>query len=143
MKTVMNPIDFFKAVGYNKLRERGILNGKRNLLNGRSVHPLVILMKQLGVEKLQHGEWFFDIEYNFRNPKAKETVFHYGKHNLLEVRKGVVFEGQNKLINPYYRSGKQEGLFSRKKSELPIASSPKYIEYDNTFANQAALARGG
>jgi len=61
MQSVMDPADFFKEIGYAKLCNRGILNGKRKLLNGKTVAPLIILMKQFGVASLQRDGWFLDI----------------------------------------------------------------------------------
>ena len=141
MQSVMDPADFFKEIGYAKLCNRGILNGKRKLLNGKTVAPLIILMKQFGVASLQRDGWFLDIEYNFRNPRAKDWQFRYEKHNLREVRKGIVFEGQNKLINPYYRSGQTERIAGNKLN-IPapsgVSSNDRFTyERDNSiFINE-------
>ena len=84
-----------------KLRNKYVLNGQQNLLNTKSVYPLLKLMKDSGVEKLYFNRlrWFLDSDGNFSNPKAK----YIKSGNVKKItKKGDIFTLTNISINPYY-----------------------------------------
>ena len=66
-------------------------------------------MREESVKKLiSKDSWFFDMDFNFRNPNAKKAEYRVGTHNLRKISDGygTVFEGQNININSHYRPGK-------------------------------------
>lgn len=86
-----------------ELKDIGILNTKRNLLNSKSVDSLIQLMKQRNIDKLEGpGDWFLDTNYNFCNPKS--NLKQSGNLKQDQTRLGVVFDLQNDRINPHYIS---------------------------------------
>ncbi|MBU0711959.1 hypothetical protein KJ762_12405 [bacterium] len=102
----MNIAQFLKQFDVEKLRECNILNQKQNLLNGKSVDPLISLMKKNGINKLEsRNGWYLDSEYNFSNPKSNESQ----TGNIIRdnfIRPGTIFLNQNKYINPFYNCNK-------------------------------------
>jgi hypothetical protein len=68
---------------------------------GQSVRPLIGLMKEKGVSRLQslaHG-WFLDATGDFSNPKS----FEFKTGNIDKLQKlGAVFNEMNTVLNPYF-----------------------------------------
>jgi len=100
MKT-KNIAEFLQGFFVEELRERGILRGVSNQLKGLSIDPLIALMQEHGVQRLEYPSrnWFLDIEGNFRNPTSDELK--EGKVTDLS-NPGSVFNYTNTTINPYY-----------------------------------------
>ena len=100
----LDPLEFLKQFSLSELKRLKVINTGKNLLNGNSVFPLINLMRENKINRLEVGEWFIDSMFNFRNPRAKNITFRESVHNLKEIedRYGVVFDDQNKRINPYY-----------------------------------------
>lgn len=94
--------EFLRRFEIDYLRKRGILLTTRNLMQGKSVYPLVELMKEQNVERLisADGKWFLISNGEFANSRSAERR-KYGHVDQLE-EKGNVFKGQNKRINPHY-----------------------------------------
>ncbi len=96
--------EFLRQFTSEELTNKGILRGNDNRLNNESIQPLIELMKEEGIEKLDYpnAKWYFDINGNFKNPKSKEKIKE-GKIDDLG-NEGEVFTGQNTTINPFYRN---------------------------------------
>jgi len=88
--------DFFLRFTEEELAGRGILRGQTRMLQQVSVAPLIALMNEQKVQKLecQDCTWFLDVERNFSNPN---TYFYPNS----------VFEYQNVHLNPCYRGYRQ------------------------------------
>jgi len=125
----MQPSEFLTSFEENELIRLQILNHSRKLLNGISVKPLLRLMRENRVQELKSGQWFLDVDRAFCNPNAKESQYRRGIAHLGgAVRPGIVFEGQNDIINPYYQS--------QTSNEEPGQAS-LVIEYDQSiFINE-------
>jgi len=94
--------EFLKKFSERKLKHFGVINTRRNLLNGKSVEPLIRLMKKNEVKELTGpNAWFLDTDYNYYNPYSKEVRNGNLKTSNIS-RLGVVFDAQNKFLNPYY-----------------------------------------
>ena len=61
-KNTMDPAKFLGQFSEELLVSNGILNTRRQLLNGDSVQPLADLMSTQGIQRLQRGRWFLDIK---------------------------------------------------------------------------------
>ena len=71
------------------------------LLRKNNLGPLLELMREQGIEKLEHGEWWLTVDGHFSNPKAPAGS---RSGDIRELKQpGTVFAGQNKFINPYFR----------------------------------------
>lgn len=84
--------DFLIRFTEEELAGRGIiLKGPRRLLQNPSVDPLIALMKEQNVQKLECPDctWFLDVERNFHNPNTNNP--------------DSVFDYQNVHLNPHYR----------------------------------------
>lgn len=130
----MNPVEFLKQYPLRELKRLKVINTGKNLLNSNSVFPLVNLMKENKIKSLEVEKWFIDSEFNFRNPRAKNSTFRQGIHNLKEIadRYGVVFDDQNKRINPFYERVKRDVSGVGKKS-----IKKKIPQYDTSvFINE-------
>jgi len=97
--------EFLRNAGIDLLRERGVLHTVRQLLQGRSVHPLIRLMKNQNVERLTNvdGFWYLTADSKFANPNPRERrkCDHIDQLDHL----GNVFMLQNTTINPPYDAG--------------------------------------
>jgi hypothetical protein len=102
--------DFLLNYDESQLKMLGILNTRRNLLNSKSVYPLIDLMIRSDIEKLTGPNWFLDIYGNFSNPK--NYSLRYGNIKDL-MKKGDIFLHQNKMINPYYQSTTYNSIINR------------------------------
>jgi len=91
--------DFLCEIGLEELISLGILQTQKLYLNNESVDNLIKLMENKNVNYLiGPSNWYLDSEYNFYNPYSKEKK----EGNLKEIeRKGVVFDLQNKYLNPF------------------------------------------
>ncbi|OEG00145.1 hypothetical protein BHF71_05955 [Vulcanibacillus modesticaldus] len=103
----MDMKEFLYQYSVERLRKLGILHYDRNELNGKSFEPIIKEMKQRGINRLEHGEWYLDKSGNFRNPKLSKTK-EGNAYKLFEEgrlrRYGDVFKDQNVRINPYYKN---------------------------------------
>lgn len=97
--------EFLQNAGIDLLRERGVLHTVRQLLQGRSVHPLIQLMKDQNVERLTNvdGSWYLAADSEFANPNSRERR-KSGHIDQLD-HLGNVFVLQNTSINPHYDPG--------------------------------------
>ncbi len=98
-----NTREFLESFPADDLKDRHILFGPRNLLMGRSVQPLLTLMKEQGVSRLESPahDWFLDGQGEFRNNKSAERK----EGNIVDLqRPGSVFNYMNAAINPHFRS---------------------------------------
>jgi len=96
--------DFLRRYEIDYLRKRGILLTVRNLLQGKSVYPLIELMKEQNVERLSSsdGTWYLTTNTQFANPRSDEII-KFGLVDELDSL-GNVFNYQNVTINPYFLS---------------------------------------
>ncbi|MCF7792823.1 MAG: hypothetical protein K9N09_02565 [Candidatus Cloacimonetes bacterium] len=127
---------FLEQFDDSELKNIGVLNTKRNLLNSKSVESLIQLMKQSNIDKLEGPEdWFLDINYNFCNPKSnlKQT----GNLKQSQTRLGVVFDFQNNILNPHYRSFDKNQNNENSSQNSPQEIYKQKIILDTTvFANE-------
>lgn len=95
-------VEFLEEIGERKLKLLGVINTRRNLLNGKSVEPLIRMMQECGVEELTGpNNWFLKENYDYYNPYSKEI--RHGNIKTSDItRPGVVFDSQNNILNPYY-----------------------------------------
>jgi hypothetical protein len=86
---VENIRDFLSRFTEEELVGRRILRGQARLLQLRSVDPLITLMQEQNIQRLecQDCTWFLDQERTFNNPNNPNNVFDY----------------QNVHLNPHYR----------------------------------------
>lgn len=100
--TTRNIREFLESLPIDELKERRILRGQSNQLKGLSLDPLISLMQEHGVERLEYPprNWFLDIHGNFKNPGSEEL--REGKVTDLS-NPGSVFNYMNTILNPYYR----------------------------------------
>ena len=119
-----------------ELKDIGVLNTKRNLLNSKSVDNLILLMKQKNIDKLEGpGNWFLDTNYNFSNHKS--DLKQNGDLKQGQTRLGVVFDHQNDILNPYYTSFRNLNNVQTSNQEPPNKIMQKKINLDDTvFANE-------
>lgn len=92
--------EFLQRFTNDELVERRILRGESQMLNRRSVEPLIRLMSENGITQLssEHRGWRITASGEFRNPRSNE--FREGKIEDLE-NPGSIFLSQNRHINPY------------------------------------------
>ena len=94
--------EFLQSFRADELRDRGILFGPRNLLMGQSVQPLLTLMKEQGISRLESlvHDWFLDDEGEFTNKKSEERT----EGNIADLKNlGALFQQKNTSINPHFR----------------------------------------
>ena len=102
--TTENIREFLERIPLEELKQRGVLRGTTNLLQGQSLDPLIQLMKGKGIQRLEHPEsdWFLDVDGSFKNNDSRE----WRKNRLDELSsRGSVFDYTNRTINPYYSRG--------------------------------------
>jgi len=95
--------EFLGSFDVKDLTKRGILRGTSNLLTGRSLRPLMDLMVERGVTRLESPDhdWYLDVkEGRYRNMYSFEE-----KEGNIDgvIKPGTVFNLMNVHINPYYR----------------------------------------
>ena len=97
----MDVREFLNQFGADELVNRRVLRGDTNLLNSWSVSPLMALMAERGVSRLEapDREWFLTSDGKFQNPRSTEA--ESGRVEDLS-RVGNVFNLQNTSINPHY-----------------------------------------
>ena len=80
--------DFLLRFPAQELVDRGVLQGNNNSLRGPSIDPLIALMKEHGVDKLDfpNQEWFLDLDGNFNNPRSRQNSNNVSQ---LSGREGV------------------------------------------------------
>lgn len=94
--------DFLLSFSVEHLKELGILRGASNQLKAFSIDPLMALMRENSIDRLEFPDrnWFFDIDGNFSNPASSELK--EGNISTL-TNPGSVFLRTNTTINPYYQ----------------------------------------
>ena len=110
-KEVENPYAFLGAFPADYLLKRGVLrrNGAYLLLRGTSVDPLLHLMREHAVTRLESAgqSWWLKDNGDFHNPKSDEQL---RTGNVGDLRKpGNVFNLQNEFNNPYFKKEYREG----------------------------------
>lgn len=101
MKT-QNIREFLLAFSIEYLKEREILRGASNQLKALSINPLITLMRENNIDRLEFPDrnWFLDIGGNFSNPASSELK----EGNISELSNpGSVFNLTNTIINPYFQ----------------------------------------
>lgn len=103
-----NIYEFLEEFDAATLLEHGVLRGKATRqLKGTSIDPLIALMRESGVKKLEYPDnsWYIDLNGNFSNPRSAEIT----EGNIKDLKlQGTIFSSQNKDINPYYHSPENE-----------------------------------
>lgn len=96
--------DFLSQFSVDELTSMGVLARDRRLLNNRSLDPLMKLMTDQGITRLEAAErdWFLTSDGEFRNPQSDEAKS--GRFQDL-TNPGNVFNYQNTSINPHYDHG--------------------------------------
>ncbi len=97
--------EFLEEFTLADLKRRGVLKGK--LLKGKSVEPLIDLMRECGVERVEYpdADWFLDTEGKFMNPYSPEQK--KGKTDELS-KMGSVFTRTNSVLNPHCQEGTEQ-----------------------------------
>lgn len=88
------------------LEEKKIISYPKYELSLHSVDPLSQLMIEKGIDTLiGPGGWYFTATQYYYNPNTK-SKHKIGNINFLSetqnIKKGIVFENQNKFINPFF-----------------------------------------
>ena len=101
--------EFLSRFSVDELVRKGVLRGRRRLLNARSVSPLIELMADHDVTRLEAAErgWSLTAGGEFQNPLSSEAKS--GRIHELE-NPGNVFSYQNTSINPHYDGGSSPEL---------------------------------
>jgi hypothetical protein len=95
-----NVFDFLKARSQADLKQRGILRGITNQLKSQSVDPLIMLMRECGINRLEYPElnWFLDVEGNFKNLTSAELK----EGRIVDLsNRGNVFNYKNSYIQRF------------------------------------------
>ncbi len=96
--------EFLERFSADELAEKGILRGETRLLNNRSVSPLLKLMSDHGITRVEAADrsWFLSSDGEFQNPLSEEA-----KSGLISdfANPGSVFNLQNVSINSHYGGG--------------------------------------
>jgi len=98
---------FLGAFQLDELAAMGIINGERRILTGASVAPLIGLMYQKGVERLEFGnDWSLDAA----GVVFKNRFAGYAEPLTISevITSGEVFRGANRHINPFYTRTPEE-----------------------------------
>lgn len=96
--------EFLSGFDMQELMNKTILNGQKNLLNNRSVYPLLQLMKEMNVDRLNFNsskvKWSLKLNGDFFNNNSSEKK----NGNIKDLNnKGALFTGTNTTMNPYYK----------------------------------------
>ena len=109
--------DFLNQFAVDELTSRGILRGSTRLLNRGSVLPLITLMTDKDIVRLEAPErdWFLTSDGAFQNLLSTEA-----KSGRIEglANPGNVFNQQNTSINPHYVRSPGPELDSEQDSEM-------------------------
>ena len=107
--------DFLNQFSVDELTRKGIVRGNTRLLNRGSVRPLITLMNDQDVARLEAPErdWFLTCDGAFQNLLSTEA-----KSGRIEdlANPGNVFNEQNTSINPHYARGSGPELDSEEDS---------------------------
>ena len=120
--TTRNVRDLLQSFPAEVLKDLHILYGSRKLLTGQNVQPLITLMKEQNVSRLESPahDWFLEVEGDFSNNRSEERK----KGNIAELQnQGSVFNYMNALINPYFRSST---IGTEIEAELQVAEELKF-----------------
>ena len=87
------------------------------LLRSPSVEPLLGLMRQQGVYRLYHSpegrvEWELTADRRYYNSRAGTVELRRGNVDDLQ-NPGLIFDWQNRHINPFYRQIRPAWVFGR------------------------------
>ena len=100
----MDVRDFLSDFSAEDLAEKGILRGGTQLLNNKSVAPLLKLMAEREIDhvRAEDRRWHFASNGEFRNPLSGEAK----SGNVADLEnQGNLFNFQNVHINPHYGGG--------------------------------------
>ena len=108
---------FLRQFDIEDLVGRGILRTKNNFLQSASAKPLLELMDEHGITRLEDKErgWYLTSDGDFANPNADKLKF--GKFEDLD-KPGGIFDLQNNYINPFLGRFLQGQLMSDPKTSL-------------------------
>ncbi|SDD55351.1 AAA ATPase domain-containing protein [Paenibacillus sp. CF095] len=104
----MNAYDFFMEQSREDLVIQGVLGEPRYELSLHSVQALTQYMKSNNLNTLSGpGGWFYNVKGFFNNPNTTSKFKIGNIKNLIEETNNkkisrIVFENQNKYINPFY-----------------------------------------
>ncbi|WP_121614389.1 AAA family ATPase [Mesobacillus foraminis] len=103
-----NFVNFINSFSKHELRDKGILEFPNYALSLNSVDNMIKLLREKGIDTVTgHGGWFLTQTGHFYNPNT-ESRWKIGNINLItennEINSRIVFQGQNKYLNPYYRT---------------------------------------
>lgn len=95
--------EFLQRFTLGELVGRRILVGPDQRLDGKSVKPLIELMREQGISLLTASErgWRLDVTGTWQNASSKSRN-HSIECDLEHVR--GIFNNQNNYINPHFRS---------------------------------------
>lgn len=101
--------EFLKQFPAGELARRGVLRGDTQMLNNGSVSPLISLMAEHDISRLESTarNWFLISDGEFQNPLSVEAKS--GRVEDLD-NPGSVFNLQNTSINPHYRGYRRQEL---------------------------------
>ncbi|MFF2795339.1 AAA family ATPase [Lysinibacillus xylanilyticus] len=120
-------LEFLYSQPKHYLENINVLEFPQYSLSLHSVDPLAELMIENDIDTITGpGGWFFTKTKFFNNPNTKSKYKSGFIDEITDgdrlVSKGIVFEGQNKFINPFYKStaflrkeplqGKQDNVIS-------------------------------
>ena len=130
--------DFLNQISVEQLVTKGVLRGETRLLNNGSIVPLIDLMNDQGVTRLQapDREWFLTSDGQFHNPLPTET-----KSGLVEdlVNRGNVFNEQNNTINPHYVRHARRELIPSEQDTYQLNEDPDALKFGLERDLQRAL----
>ncbi len=113
-----NVFEFLSEFEKDELVDRGILRAADRWLQVQSAEPLICLMRERGVSKLEEPSrnWYLTSDGEFNNPRGKE--FKAGNINDPGERTGV-FTGQNtdEGINPFCHRAEEGGEKDSERTE--------------------------
>ncbi|MFC9600192.1 AAA family ATPase [Peribacillus butanolivorans] len=103
------------------VEEEYILSYPAYDLSLHSVDPLASLMRRSGVDTLTApGGWYFTKTKFFNNPNTGSKYKNGYIEEIIQkepkVSKGIVFEGQNKFINPFFRTSNNTPVYKKPKN---------------------------
>ena len=100
---------FLRQFDIEDLAGRGILRTKNNFLQSASAKPLLELMYEHGITRLEDKErgWYLTSDGDFANPSAAKLKI--GKFEDLD-KPGGIFDYQNIYINPFFEQISQGSI---------------------------------
>ncbi|MFV5911903.1 AAA family ATPase [Bacillus cereus] len=138
----MDALEFLNFQPKHDLENNRIIEFPQYVLSLNSVNPLAEVMIKNNIDTLTGpGGWFFTKTKFFNNPNTK-SKYKCGYIDQIikkdrRVSKGIVFEGQNKFINPFYKSAAffKAEFIHRKKNNAKSGFLIHEIQYKYPNAN--------